>query len=240
ISYQDKRVLISQGVLGDTENFSLKTTNSYLRKLKPPDKETILNFASTAKRMKGEDLVKKTYIDYPYFAIKSKIAKEILNRSQLQKVKNSVTLSDEQTLFTIGYEGLTIDAYINKLILNNVSLVIDVRKNPLSMKYGFSKTKMKTYLEKAGIKYEHIPELGIDSKMRKELKTPDDYKKLFKYYKKALLPKRRDSIKKVIEFFNQYNRIALTCFEAEHESCHRHKITQWLMQNSFKTPINHI
>lgn len=240
ISYQDKRVLIRQGLLKDTNKFSVKTPSSYLNKLKPPDKQTIINFALTYRKLKGSDLIKKTYIDFPYYAIRSEIAKKILNKTQLQKIRKSDTSSNEKTLFTIGYEGHTIDAYINKLIKNNISLVVDVRKNPLSMKYGFSKTKMKEYLKNAGITYTHIPELGIDSSKRKGLETFEDYKKLFKFYKQVILPKSQDSIKKIIDLLSQYNRIALTCFESNHKSCHRHKITEWLIQNSFRESINHI
>lgn len=54
-------------------------------------------------------------------------------------------------VFSIGYEGLTIDSFLNKLIANNITLVVDVRNNPQSMKYGFSKKSFKKYIENAGM-----------------------------------------------------------------------------------------
>ncbi|MBK6650144.1 MAG: DUF488 domain-containing protein [Betaproteobacteria bacterium] len=43
-------------------------------------------------------------------------------------------------LFTLGYEGLTIDAFIARLQAAQVKTVVDVRELPLSRKKGFSKT----------------------------------------------------------------------------------------------------
>jgi len=44
------------------------------------------------------------------------------------------------TLFTLGYEGLTIEAFIARLQAAQVKTVVDVRELPLSRKKGFSKS----------------------------------------------------------------------------------------------------
>ena len=241
LSYQDKRVLISQGMLENADKFIISKYENHLSKLNKDDQALLHKFTSLFKNIRGNELIKKTYIDYPYFAVKSEIAEKILNEKELSAVKKVKNLSHEKILFTLGYEGLTIDSYINKLITNNIALVIDVRKNPLSMKYGFSKTKMKAYLEKAGIEYIHIPQLGIVSELRKNLKTLIDYTELFDIYKKEILPQNIEFIKTVIDLLNKYNRVALTCFESNHKSCHRHKITEWLENDSsFNAQIIHI
>lgn len=241
LSYQDKRVLINQGLLENVDKFSLSNKEHYLSKLNIDDQLSLQRFTSLFKNIRGNELIKKTYIDFPYYAVKSEIAEKLLTEKELSLVKKAKNISIGKTLFTLGYEGLTIDSYINKLILNNIALVIDVRKNPLSMKYGFSKTKMKSYLEKAGIEYIHIPQLGIVSQLRKNLKTEIDYKDLFEIYKKEILPQNAGYIKSVIQLLNQYNRVVLTCFESEHTSCHRHKITEWLENDSlFNEQIIHI
>lgn len=43
------------------------------------------------------------------------------------------------SLFTFGYEGLTIEAFIARLNEAGVRTIIDVRELPLSRKKGFSK-----------------------------------------------------------------------------------------------------
>lgn len=241
ISYQDKRILMEQGYLKDSDKFFLNATGTYLKQIKSEDQETMIRFSELYKGIRGNTLIKMTYKKYPEYTIKSEIAGEILNEEELRAVRESLSISDERTLFTIGYEGLTIDAYISKLIMNNIAVVIDVRKNPLSMKYGFSKTKLKSYLEKAGISYVHIPQLGIDSGLRKNLTSEDSYAELFEIYKKDILPENRSYIETVINLLQKYNRAALTCFEAKHNFCHRHKITEWLENEPwFKERIIHI
>ena len=42
-------------------------------------------------------------------------------------------------LYTAGYEGLTIDAFIARLKQAGIDRVLDVREYPLSRKKGFSK-----------------------------------------------------------------------------------------------------
>ena len=94
----------------------------------------------------------------------------------------------DEALFTIGYEKRSVDEYISLLLANDVALVIDVRKNPLSRKKGFSKKALANSLSHVGISYRHMPELGIDSSLRKNLKDRDDYDQLFVHYTPTFCP----------------------------------------------------
>lgn len=241
ISYQDKRVLMKQGFLKDSETFVLAKKEDYLQAVTDEDKALLEKFSSQFRTCRGNALIKKTYLGYPHYASKSEIAESVLDSNELAIVKTHNKRESNKTLFTIGYEGLTIDAYINKLITNNIAAVIDVRRNPLSMKYGFSKTKLKLYLEKAGIAYFHLPQLGIESKLRKNLESPSDYEALFEIYKNDHLPTMGGHLETVKKLLDDYKRAALTCFEAEHSFCHRNKITEWLgNDNTFNEKIVHI
>ncbi len=128
-------------------------------------------------------------------------------------------LSPKNGICSIGYEGETIDSFLNKLILNNVSVLIDVRKNAFSMKSAFRKRNLENYLHKADIAYLHIPELGIDSNKRQDLETDADYKALFKDYEKEL-PEKKEQTKQILNIAKN-KRVALMCFEADHNHCHR-------------------
>ncbi|MBK6645172.1 MAG: hypothetical protein IPG44_05365 [Anaerolineales bacterium] len=45
----------------------------------------------------------------------------------------------------------------------------------------------------------------------------------------------------MIDLTNQNERIALVCFEADHNFCHRHTLTKHLQQNkSFKQAVIHL
>lgn len=241
ISYQDKRVLMKQGFLKESETFVLAKKENYLQVVTDEDKALLEKFSAQFRNCRGNTLIKQTYLGYPHYASKSEIAESVLDGEELAIVKTHNKREIKKTLFTLGYEGLTIDSYINKLITNNVAVVIDVRRNPLSMKYGFSKTKLKLYLEKAGIAYFHIPQLGIESKLRKNLENPSDYKALFEIYKNDHLPTKREHLETVKKLLDEYKRAALTCFEAEHLFCHRNKITEWLENDvTFNEKIEHI
>jgi uncharacterized protein (DUF488 family) len=132
-------------------------------------------------------------------------------------------------LFTIGYEGITVEHYLNTLIKNDVQVLCDVRNNPLSRKFGFSKSSLQKYLANIGIEYIHFPELGIKSEKRNNLSSDEDYQNLFKEYKSSL-PNCREYLEKLYQLLATKDRIALTCFEHEPLHCHRHIIRDFLRE----------
>jgi hypothetical protein len=240
LSYQDKNVLTNQGFLVDNDAFVLKRGKSVFTGLHAKDKQSLREFVRKTGALRGDALVRDIYLKHPYYACQSQIKDRVLTPSEKAVVDSFKPVKGTACLFTIGYEGLSIDAYVNKLIQHSVSAVVDVRRNPLSMKYGFSKTRFRNYLERAGIAYEHIPQLGIASAKRKNLKTSDDYRCLFEEYAKAL-PNAEKELQSVRHLLARHSRIALTCFEAVPTSCHRHKITELFRATSgWNTPIVHI
>lgn len=174
------------------------------------------------------DLIKYTYINYPYYATNSLIAEKVLDKKELIKVQREKKDIRTKALFTIGYEGINLEQYLNKLITNDINLLCDVRKNPVSKKYGFSKTVLTNACESVGIKYLHIPELGIESGKRRELNTVNDYQKLFSEYEKTILKDNLDKLNLIFSLFNEFNRIALTCFEKDVHFCHRGTLAKTL------------
>ncbi len=102
-------------------------------------------------------------------------------------------MKSEEHFFTIGYEGRKIEDYIKSLLTHGVKVLIDVRRNPISRKKGFSKNSLAGFLRNELIDYIHMPELGISSDQRKNIKTDDDYKKLFIHYKKNELAENKTS-----------------------------------------------
>ena len=171
----DLKTLKKYGIVDDTKIYWSKTDDTnYLTQLNADDKKIVSDFSIIYKDKSSRDLIKLTYNRYPYYAINSIIAEKHLSRQELKKIDNLKSIEIKTTLFTIGYEGISFEHYLNKLIRNNIKVLCDVRKNALSMKYGFSKTQLKTACESLGITYIHIPEVGISSDKRKELKTSLD------------------------------------------------------------------
>jgi uncharacterized protein (DUF488 family) len=192
-------------------------------------------------KMNADALMKHVYLNFPYWAINSVKAKEILTLQQFEKINNSRPKSEETILFTIGYEGISLEAYLNRLIKNDVKVLVDVRNNPLSMKYGFSKSQLQRYCNSLGIEYVHYPEVGIQSEQRQELNTQSDYDKLFAVYRQNNLTKTTASQVKILNLLKEKKRIALTCFEANICQCHRKHLAEAIKNlPDFNYEVKHI
>jgi hypothetical protein len=227
-SYIDRRALIFYGNLLKVGYWHKIDPKSYIQQLEENDRGILNALKTNFGNYDQEQLIRYVYKNYPYYATKSEIAEKYLNEAELKKIKRRKVTNSTFCLSTIGYEGTSIDDYLNKLIINNIKLVCDVRKNPISMKYGFSKQQLKKHLEKINVAYIHLPELGIESEKRKDLKSQEDYTRLFNWYEQKVLPTKNPFLKQLVEYFKEYKRIALTCFEASHLNCHRHKVVNAL------------
>lgn len=238
----DLNTMVTKGQLEEGEFVYLKLdTADYIKTLKEADRKILLYIKNLFGNFNGDRLMKHTYVNYPYYAINSIVAKDILTNEQFDKVLFQKSDSNETMLFTIGYEGISLEEYLNRLVKNNVQLLIDVRRNPLSMKFGFSKNQLIKYCNSVGIKYIHIPEVGIQSDLRQELKTQSDYDKLFEYYKKEELTKSLKSQENILSLLIENKRIALTCFEKDICQCHRKHLAEAICRlPNFDYKLKHI
>jgi uncharacterized protein (DUF488 family) len=122
-------------------------------------------------------------------------------------------------LFSLGYEGLTIDAFIARLQSANVNTVVDVRELPLSRKKGFSKTSFCAALAQHDIAYLHVPALGCPKPIRDQYKVDSDWKTYTRDFLKYL--KTQDaSVRELVKISNS-TTACLVCFEADFSMCHR-------------------
>lgn len=238
----DLNTMVKNGSLLENENYFIKNNpDDFVKTLKVEDKKILSEVVQLYGNMNSNSLIKHTYINFPYYAINSTIADKVLDEKQLEKVISSKKEVNETILFTIGYEGVSLEKYLNKLVSNDVKLLVDVRKNSLSMKFGFSKSLLKKYCESLGIEYIHIPEVGINSDQRQELNTQQDYDVLFEVYKKTTLKETDSYQTKIIELLTKYKRIALTCFEADICQCHRKPLAEAIAKNPiFEYEVKHI
>jgi len=131
---------------------------------------------------------------------------------------------------TLGYEERSLEGYLNQLIRDGVTLLCDVRRKPLSRKYGFSKKTLAKVCDGVGLRYEHLPDLGIASEERRGLKVQADYDALFEVYERERLPRQGAALAKIHAWVVDGERVALTCFERLLEQCHRHCVAAALEQ----------
>jgi uncharacterized protein (DUF488 family) len=213
-------------LIEDEKSFQKKDPTDYLKQLKPADLKLLQEIKTNYGKMSANALMKHTYMNFPFYAIKSEVAENILTKDELEKVNKAKPEGNKTVLFTIGYEGVSLEEYLVRLIKNDVKVLVDVRNNPLSMKYGFSKSQLKKYCANMGIEYVHIPELGIESDQRQELNTHSDYDKLFAAYRKNNLSKTTQYQNEILKLLKQHKRVALTCFEANICQCHRKHLAE--------------
>lgn len=241
-AHADLTAMANKGILTDLEkSYKRNDTTNYFNTLKEADKKLMLYVKEQYGKMNADALMKHTYLNFPYWAINSVKAKEILTPQQYEKVNNSRPTNNETILFTIGYEGISLEEYLNRLLRNDVKVLVDVRNNPLSMKYGFSKSQLQRYCNSLGIEYVHFPEVGIQSEQRQELNTQADYDKLFAAYRKNNLTKTTASQERILNLLKEKKRIALTCFEANICQCHRKHLAE-AIENlpNFEYEVKHI
>lgn len=233
---KDLEHLQKENLVNDEGSWILNPVKKlYKDMLNDDDRMVLFKIRKHFKNLTSDNLIRHVYLEYPFYTINSTIKEKMLSKEEINNldeiVSSEYNLDDETTtLFTIGYEGLSIEQYLNKLIQNNIKLLLDVRKNPFSHKYGFSKNLLENFTHKFGIKYIHIPSLGIVSDKRKELETLSDYQSLFNEYEETLKDKHSD-LNNILKYINQYGRVALTCFEKDVEMCHRTRIKNYIINN---------
>lgn len=125
----------------------------------------------------------------------------------------------KKQIYTFGYEGLSLEAFIQRLKSTNVNCVVDVRAVPLSRKRGFSKKSFAAALASAGIKYVHLLPMGCPKETRdryRETGNWNAYTRAFLTY----LAGQTSTIRELAVTVMAEN-CCLVCFEADFDRCHR-------------------
>ncbi len=163
-----------------------------------------------------DKLLRTVYDEYPWFAQNSE-------RQDLVSTPTPPATRASAAAYTVGYEGKCIDGFLAGLLRAGMHRIIDVRRNPISRKYGFAKSTLSRSLEKLGIEYTHIPELGIPSEERRELSSPSSYQLLLNRYENHFLPKESINVRRVAELLRE-KPSALLCMERDAATCHRSRL----------------
>ncbi len=128
---------------------------------------------------------------------------------------------DQLNLYTLGYQGVDVDTYVQTLKAAGVGIVADVRETPWSHKRGFCKNILSTELSKAGIEYVHVKSAGNPKENRR---TAPDLVECLKRYQGYLQknPAGVTDLIQVVRTAASRNRtVCLTCFEKDVHDCHR-------------------
>lgn len=239
-SHADMRSLIERGLLSspDENTWTLTPQGHATAATSAALRRRMDGFAKRHAHLRGDALVAHAYRRFPFYATRSEIASRVLagDDAALAAIAAKRPAAAKPGLLTIGYEGKSLEKYICSLLKTGVTLLCDVRRNPLSRKFGFSKATLSRTCQNVGIRYEHLPELGIASDERRELKTQADYDALFAAYERDSLPKQTASLDAIRAWIDAQQCVALTCYEALPQQCHRHCVAE-ILERKFGSPF---
>ncbi|MCW1966670.1 MAG: DUF488 domain-containing protein [Anaerolineae bacterium] len=141
------------------------------------------------------------------------------------------------SLYSIGYEAVNEKDFIICLKQYKINTVIDVRQNPISREPGFSRIRLQLALMISDIKYEHLLQFGCPTFIRdtyKKNQNWEQYAQEFNLYLKSLQSEVASLATRA-----SHENIALMCFEANHNYCHRSLICAEITKR-FNMPATHI
>ena len=185
------------------------TTTGVSDSVKRDVKAVIKEFSQDSR----DELLDYVYQRYPDYTV----------NSELKKLASRPTA--EPAVYTAGYEGVSVDSFLNLLVKTGIERLIDVRCNPISRRYGFHKSTLNRLTHDLGIAYSHFPELGIDSEKRRRFPQDEDRQDLFDEYQETTLTHQVDTIDLVSQLVREKPSV-LVCMEAEPECCHRSRLAK--------------
>lgn len=133
-------------------------------------------------------------------------------------------------LYTIGYEGLDLAAFLGVLGAHGIECVLDVRENPFSRKPGFSGKSLSQALEAAGIRYLHIRQLGTPRPLRERVRSDEDYERFFAEMRQYLTT-QQDAVDQAYNYVRRMT-CCLVCYELSVNACHRKVVAEAIRDRS--------
>ena len=129
------------------------------------------------------------------------------------------------TIWTIGHSTRTIEEFIQLLSENQIEILVDVRHFPGSRRFPhFNKPELARSLTDAGIRYEHLVELGGRRPVRADSHNLMWQNASFRGYADYMeTPPFREGLDRLLKIARE-GRTAIMCSEAVWWRCHRSMI----------------
>lgn len=148
-------------------------------------------------------------------------AREQVERRALWNDARSQSHAD---FFTFGYSGRKTGALLDALVNAGVRTLVDVRQHAVSMyRPDLSKVNLARLVEGRGLRYLHIPELGVPRDIRAKAIDTGSRDVIWEWYDEHVVPQYVG--KNLHWFLNAIEHpVALMCAEINPEECHRHRL----------------
>jgi uncharacterized protein (DUF488 family) len=141
-------------------------------------------------------------------------------------------------IYTLGYQGVNVPSYVEKLKAAGVGIVADVRETPWSHKRGFCKNILSSELSKAGIDYVHVKSAGNPKENRRTSSNLAECLRRYRDYLKENPTGIADLIDVVRTAASRNRTVCLTCFERDVNDCHRSILVDAMRKQIRLRPIH--
>jgi uncharacterized protein (DUF488 family) len=141
-------------------------------------------------------------------------------------------------LYTVGYEGRSLDEVLKALEGAKVRRLVDVRELPLSRRRGFSKTALSEALAAVGIEYVHVRPLGNPKENRDRYRA-GDVEGGAEVFRRRLANGSRSALLELAASVGE-DAACLMCFERDHAVCHRSVIVDAVRELRPELSIRHL
>jgi uncharacterized protein (DUF488 family) len=133
-----------------------------------------------------------------------------------------------RTIATIGYEGASVQSFLNAVRDAGVELLVDVRAVASSRRPGFAKTRLAANLAEAGIDYLHLRGLGTPADGRAAARggRHDEMRGIF--HEHLATDAAQAELHALADLVRGGRRVCLLCFEADPAHCHRSMVADAL------------
>jgi uncharacterized protein (DUF488 family) len=136
-----------------------------------------------------------------------------------------------KTLSTIGYEGKTLDEFIDELKQADVEVVIDVRAVAASRRPGFSKTALSNALREHDIDYRHYRPLGTPAAGREAARKGRTAEMRAIYAVQLETPEAELAMEQALGDAGE-RHAALLCYERDAAGCHRSMLVERMLERA--------
>lgn len=144
----------------------------------------------------------------------------------------------DNPIFTIGYEGSTVDALVKALSANGIKTLIDVRAVPLSRKPGLSKTKLAARLNEEGVSYAGLKGLGTPAEGRAAARKGKKSELVRIFSEHLQTENAQVDLREAIRIA-EVTPSCLLCFEHSPDCCHRLLVAEAMSERTGQ-PIIHL
>jgi uncharacterized protein (DUF488 family) len=216
--FQESSGLVQSGLLKevDEKTWALESDGMAVAvELDPLIQTEIRRVVHDPARQSLSKLTAYVYDHYPWFT---------LNSDRDRRIERPIATP---AVYTAGYEGVSLDGFLNGLLRAGIERIVDVRNNPVSRRYGFHRATLARVARLVGIDYVHHPELGVPAEARQRLDAPGGYERLFRFYETEVLEKRAGSVEAVSKLISERPSVLL-CREADPACCHRSRLATCL------------